>query len=199
MGDKIEEEMIVKSFEQMKHYLNLVHYKTTKKIDLNKIRKETVLFPFTHQELKDEPIVYLIYCYSSSNFNKTNLEKEISNVKELRKQDTLLIVTKDYSTSTIHDLLRSKYYDYYINIYKIQQLQYNILEHSFVPKHIKLNATEKIELYKTFHVNDDSQMPQISRFDPVACAIFLRPGEVCKIIRYDKISFENEFYRVCIG
>jgi len=42
-------------------------------------------------------------------------------------------------------------------------------------------------------------MPQISRFDPVACAIFLRPGDVCKIIRYDKISFENEFYRVCIG
>jgi len=196
MSDKIEEEMIVKSFEQMKHYLKLIQYKTNKKIDLNKIRKETVMFPFVHSELKDEPTVYLIYCYSSSNFNKTNLEKEISSVKNLRKQDTLLILTKDYSTSTIHDLLRSKYYDYYVNIYKIQQLQYNILEHSYVPKHIKLNPTEKIELYKRFNIKDDSQMPQISRFDPVACAIFLRPGDVCKIIRYDKISFENEFYRV---
>lgn len=199
MSDKIEDEEIEKSFQQMKHYLKLIQYKTTKKLDLNKIRKETTRYEFTHMELKEtSPVIYLLYCYSSSNFNKTNLEKEIGMVKGLRKQDTLLIVTKDFSP-TVHDLLRSKYADYYINLYTIKKLQYNILEHSYVPKHIKLNEVEKEALYKKYNVKNDSQMPQISRFDPVACAIFLRPGEVCKIIRYDKISFENEFYRVCVG
>jgi DNA-directed RNA polymerase subunit H (RpoH/RPB5) len=28
--------------------------------------------------------------------------------------------------------------------------------------------------------------------------LLLRPGEVCKIQRYDKISFENLYYRVCV-
>ena len=32
----------------------------------------------------------------------------------------------------------------------------------------------------------------------VAKVLLLRPGEVCKIQRYDKISFENLYYRVCV-
>jgi DNA-directed RNA polymerase subunit H (RpoH/RPB5) len=67
-----------------------------------------------------------------------------------------------------------------------------------VPKHVKLTMEEKEKLYETFHVHDDSQMPQISRFEPVAKVLLLRPGEVCKIQRYDKISFENLYYRVCV-
>ena len=50
---------------------------------------------------------------------------------------------------------------------------------------------------KKFNIEDDSQMPQISRFDPVARAILLRPEEVCKIIRYTNASYITEFYRIC--
>jgi len=75
----------------------------------------------------------------------------------------------------------------------------NILQHSWVPQHIKLKESEKEELFKKFNISTNSQLPQISRFDPVARAILLRPGEVCKIIRHDKISLINEFYRICVG
>ena len=45
---------------------------------------------------------------------------------------------------------------------------------------------------------DNSQWPEISRFDPVAQAIGLRPKQVCKIIRSSETSITNEYYRICI-
>ena len=81
----------------------------------------------------------------------------------------------------------------------LHDLQYNILEHSFVPQHIKLTEIEKNDLYLKYNIENDKQMPQISRFDPIAKAILLRPGEVCKIIRHDKISLQNDYYRICVG
>ncbi len=109
-----------------------------------------------------------------------------------------MIITKDYA-STINKYLRTRWYHLYINIFKINQLKYNILEHSFVPKHIKLSLLEKEEIYLKYSIENDKQLPQISIFDPVAKVILLRPGEVCKIIRYDKISLKNEYYRICVG
>jgi len=95
--------------------------------------------------------------------------------------------------------LRTRWSHLYINVFKINELQYNLLEHSFVPKHVKLSFLEKKELYLKYNIENDKQLPQISRFDPVAKAILLRPGEVCKIIRYDKISLQNDYYRICVG
>jgi len=194
-----QNEMIRKSLHQMKEYLNLYKYKMVlKTIDYNSFLSTQVSIKVLYEtkELRDDmPKIYLYYCFNS--FNKSTIEKIIEGAT-LNTKDILLIITTDYS-STINDLLRSKYSQFYINLYKIQQLQYNILEHSFVPQHIKLNDTEKMELYKKYNILNDKQLPQISRFDPVACAIFLRPGEVCKIIRHDKISLQNDFYRICVG
>ncbi len=49
-----------------------------------------------------------------------------------------------------------------------------------------------------YNITDKSQFPQISRFDPVAKAICLRPGQVCKIIRPSKTAIETTYYRFCI-
>ena len=48
------------------------------------------------------------------------------------------------------------------------------------------------------NINDDSQLPEISILDPLAKVNLLKPGEVCKITRYDKISFTNYYYRICV-
>ena len=49
-----------------------------------------------------------------------------------------------------------------------------------------------------FNITDKIQFPDISRFDPVARAIGLRPGEVCKIIRPSKTAITTNYYRICI-
>ena len=63
---------------------------------------------------------------------------------------------------------------------------------------LKINDDEKEEFYKKYNVTE-KQIPEISRFDPVARALCLRPSQICKITRYDKISYKNDYYRICVS
>ena len=45
---------------------------------------------------------------------------------------------------------------------------------------------------------NDNQFPIISRFDPVAQSIGIRPGQVCEIIRPSKTAIIAPYYRVCV-
>ena len=44
---------------------------------------------------------------------------------------------------------------------------------------------------------NDKQFPEISRFDPVAIAIGLRPSQVVEIIRSSPTALKTKFYRLC--
>jgi len=119
----------------------------------------------------------------------------------LTEKDTLVLITNDYSVDSIHKALKNiwELKQIYVVLFDLKQLQLNVLKHRLVPKHVKLSPTEKTELYQNLNIEEDRQLPEISRFDPVAKTLFLRPGEVCRITRYDKISYTNEFYRVCVS
>jgi DNA-directed RNA polymerase subunit H (RpoH/RPB5) len=119
----------------------------------------------------------------------------------LTEQDTLVLITNDYSVDSIHKALKNiwELKKIYVVLFDLKQLQLNVLKHRLVPKHEKLSSNEKIELYQKLNIEEDRQLPEISRFDPVAKTLFLRPGEVCRITRFDKISYTNEFYRVCVS
>jgi len=136
---------------------------------------------------------------------KNNVETFINEIFEenvnIGQNDTLVIITTEYSQDSIHKIIKNIWENEskYVVIMTLANLQFNILKHTFVPKHIKLNEEEKAEFYKKYNIQNDLQIPEISRFDPVAKIIFLRPGDICKIIRYDKISLMNEFYRICVS
>ena len=49
------------------------------------------------------------------------------------------------------------------------------------------------------NIVDNSKIPEISRFDPVAIAIGLRPGDICEIIRPSITSITGTYYRYCIN
>ena len=119
----------------------------------------------------------------------------------LTEKDTLVLITNDYSVDSIHKALKNiwELKQIYVVLFDLKQLQLNVLKHRLVPKHVKLTESEKTELYHNLNIEEDRQLPEISRFDPVAKTLFLRPGEVCRITRFDKISYTNEFYRVCVS
>jgi len=119
----------------------------------------------------------------------------------LTQKDTLVLITNDYSVDSIHKALKNiwELKHLYVVLFDLKQLQLNVLKHKLVPKHVKLNAEEKVDLYRVLNIEEDAQLPEISRFDPVAKTLFMRPGEVCRITRFDKISFTNDYYRVCIS
>ena len=74
---------------------------------------------------------------------------------------------------------------------------YNILDHNLVPEHKIIKDEVKEEIKKKYNMKSDYEFPQISRFDPVAVAIGLRPGKVCEITRKSPTSIESKYYRLC--
>lgn len=126
---------------------------------------------------------------------------DLFNLEEiLTKEDTLFIITKDEMNETIISELKHIWEKdrIFIVIENIKRLQYNILNHSLVPEHTIISDKEVDEVMKKYNIKDKIEFPDISRFDPVARVIGLRPGNVCKIIRPSKTAITTDYYRVCI-
>ena len=127
--------------------------------------------------------------------------EEFYNVDEiLTKDDDFVIVIYDKPNDTLIQLLKYIWEQehIFITIFSVKYTLFNILDHSMVPTHRKLSKDEKNEIMRKYNINNDSEIPEISRFDPVANILFLRPGDLCEIQRYNKTSITNKFYRVCI-
>lgn len=119
---------------------------------------------------------------------------------ELTPEQELIVVIVTNPNDTIRKFQEYIYHSekMFVNVMYIHNLQFNILEHSLVPKHIILNEDEKKAVYEQYSITNDNQFPEISRFDPVAEAIGLRPNTLCKIIRNSKTAIQSEYFRMCI-
>ena len=147
--------------------------------------------------------IYIRY-YLGKSIRPTNLQEMIDdlfNLEEiLKKEDTLFIIIKDEINETLTNELKHIWErdGIFIVIENIKRLQFNILNHTLVPKHEVMPETEVLEVMKKYNITDKTQFPDISRFDPVSRAIGLRPGQLCKITRYSKTAIETFYYRICI-
>jgi len=161
------------------------------------------------EKKEDDPItkrknkIYIRY-YLGKTIRPANLQEMIDdlfNLEEiLTKDDTLFIITKDEINETLTNELKHIWETdgIFIVIESIKRLQFNILNHTLVPEHRVMIETEVVEIMKKYNITDKIQLPDISRFDPVARAIGLRPGKVCHIIRPSKTAIEANYYRICI-
>jgi DNA-directed RNA polymerase subunit H (RpoH/RPB5) len=117
----------------------------------------------------------------------------------LSAKDDLIIIVKDEPNDTLQKLLRT-YYTHdgiFITLINIDRLQFNILNHSLVPKHKLLTAEATQKIRKQYHIISDKNFPTISRFDPVALVLGIRPGELFEITRSSKTAISSKFYRIC--
>tara|TARA_X000001036_G_scaffold439740_1_gene492047 strand:+ start:3340 stop:3963 length:624 start_codon:yes stop_codon:yes gene_type:complete len=114
----------------------------------------------------------------------------------LNKKDELLIITKMEPNDTLEKHLEKVWLvkNIYINIICINRLRYNILKHSYVPKH---ELVDKDTICDEYNIKNDSQFPEISRFDAVAVVLGIRPGQLCKITRPSTTAIEANYYRLC--
>jgi DNA-directed RNA polymerase subunit H (RpoH/RPB5) len=118
----------------------------------------------------------------------------------LKKTDTLFIIIKDDPNETLINELKHIWESegIFIVIESIKRLQFNILEHVLVPPHRVMVESEVKQIMTKYNITDKVQFPDISRFDPVARVIGLRPGQVCNITRASKTAIETNYYRVCV-
>jgi DNA-directed RNA polymerase subunit H len=118
----------------------------------------------------------------------------------LTKEDTLYIITRSDSNETLTQLMKHIWEQdgILVILQNIKRLQFNILEHELVPVHRVLTREEKEAIMRKYNLTQEDQFPEISRFDPVAQAIFLRPGDVCEIKRYHRTALASFYYRLCV-
>jgi DNA-directed RNA polymerase subunit H (RpoH/RPB5) len=152
--------------------------------------------------------VYIKYYISLKSVSKqikpANLDDIIEDLyvidNVLTKTDTLIIIIDDKPNDTIITKLKYLYeHDgIFIIIHQLSRLQFNILEHNFVPKMTILNEQEVENLKKEYNLKTTSLLPEIYRFDPQAMCILLRPGQIVKIYRQSPTSLVYDFYRICV-
>tara|TARA_B100002052_G_C15884681_1_gene600995 strand:- start:4579 stop:5199 length:621 start_codon:yes stop_codon:yes gene_type:complete len=117
----------------------------------------------------------------------------------LEKKDDIIIIIKDEPNDSLLSVLSNLWLQdqIYVNVINIKRLQFNILNHVLVPKHRVLNDEETKNFKQRYNISDNSQIPDISRFSPVAQVIGMRPGQICEITRSSKTAIDTLFYRVC--
>ena len=152
---------------------------------------------------KPKKKVYIRY-YLASRPAPKNIQEMIDDLfvltETLKKTDTLFIIIKDEPNETLINELKHIWESegIFIVVESIKRLQFNILEHVLVPPHRILTDSEVMQIMKKYNITDKIQFPDISRFDPVARVIGLRPGQVCNIIRPSKTSIQSNYYRICV-
>ena len=147
--------------------------------------------------------IYIRY-YLTSRPAPKNIQEMIDDLfvltQTLDKNDTLFIIIKDEPNETLINELKHIWESegIFIVIESIKRLQFNILEHVLVPPHRILLESEVKQIMIKYNITDKVQFPDISRFDPVARVIGLRPGQVCNIIRASKTAIQANYYRICV-
>jgi len=128
------------------------------------------------------------------------IKDEIEDNDELEyKNIDLIIILRDKPNETLNKITEDFYNEFnlYINLFWVKQLEVNILNHDFVPKHVKISNEKFNELKEIFNLNSRYQFPIISRHDPVANCLGIRPGEIIEIKRASKTAGEYKYYRCC--
>jgi DNA-directed RNA polymerase subunit H len=170
-----------------------------KQLDLLLEKNIDVNAPSTERKKK----IYISY-YLAKTLRQQNIQEMIDdlfNLEEvLTKEDTLMIIVKEDMNETMTNFLKHIWEQdgILIIIQNIKRLQFNILEHVLVPEHRVLTNEEVNKIKLKYNITDDSQFPDISRFDPVAQIIGIRPGQICEIIRPSKTAIQSYYYRICV-
>ena len=114
----------------------------------------------------------------------------------------VILLVDSEPNSSVQDTVKQIYAEENVCfiIYNIKRLLFNIQEHKMVPGHRVLSEDEKISFFEKYSIsNPKTELPTISRFDPVALSIFIKPDEICEITRSTITSINSKYYRLCVN
>ncbi len=152
--------------------------------------------------------VYVKHMLNNNNkqIRKENLDElvedlfDIENVLTNKEKDTIIVISEEEPNDTITTKLKYLY-DHdgvFVVVHNIKRLQFNILKHTLVPEIDILDKDEVARLKIEKNFDKLSSLPEISRFDPQALAVGLRPKQICRLIRKSVTSVDATYYRVCV-
>lgn len=136
------------------------------------------------------------------NTSTTSPTMDVHHDRKLSSRDTLMIISM--SSRPISDVIREylrRYWEMkqiFITVQCYKYFMFCILKHQYVPWHKILTEEEKRNILQRYRVRHEEEMSEISRFDPVAIAILLRPGQMVEIHRPSNTAGTTFHYRICV-
>jgi DNA-directed RNA polymerase subunit H (RpoH/RPB5) len=162
------------------------------------------------QETKGEPEniikekIYVHY-YLDGKISQTKIQNLIDDLfiteEILKSNDALFIIIEQEPNETINNFVHHIWEKdgIFVIVQSIKRLQFNVLNHELQPKFKILNEQETNYVKKKYNIINNSNWPEISRFDPVCKATFIRPGQIFEITRPSKTALVSNYYRICIS
>jgi DNA-directed RNA polymerase I, II, and III subunit RPABC1 len=159
-------------------------------------------FILENNDTKEKIYVKYSIWKSLSPSNIHEIIEDLYNLEQLlSKKDKLIIIVKSEPNDTLLNSVKQilAQEGIYVILYSLKRLQFNILDHTLVPKHTILNDEQSNNFKKKYNITSDSQIPTISRFDPVAMAICMKPNDICHILRSSQNAIVGDYYRICVN
>ena len=147
---------------------------------------------------------YIKYYLDAKQIRPANLDEVIEDLflveTILTKNDNLVIIVDGEPNETIVSKVNYLYNhdEIFVVIHNISRLQFNILDHALVPPAKVLTEGEAGTILKKYNLKDITQLPEISRFDPHALALSMRPGQVGEFERDSATAMKYKYYRTCV-
>jgi DNA-directed RNA polymerase subunit H (RpoH/RPB5) len=148
--------------------------------------------------------------YIRFNLNKLKLAEIVNDVYDVdennisilnKESDILFIISNDNMNDSCEIALKQYWEEnnIFISYVPIKSLLFNPLKHILVPHHKIIRDTNVIEqIKKKYNIKNNSEFPNIDRFDAIAKLICIKPGELCHIFRKSKTAVVSDYYRLCI-
>jgi DNA-directed RNA polymerase subunit H (RpoH/RPB5) len=148
--------------------------------------------------------IYVKYFLNKTSTLKNNLDEIIDDIFDnhlQRQTDSLVVILEEEPNDTIRDKVKYLFdkLNTHVILFNIKRLQFNVLKHEKNPSQLKiLTGEEKKDFMELYNIDEESQIPVVDRFNILAMCIFIRPHEVCEIVRKNPVSVRSIMYRVCV-
>jgi DNA-directed RNA polymerase I, II, and III subunit RPABC1 len=123
-----------------------------------------------------------------------------SNIKKLLEREdvsTFVLVVREVPTSTALKGLEAAGRE--IQLFKLDELQYNVSRHALVPPHESLRDDKDVaEVLDRYQLRNRWHLPLILSTDPMARYLGLRHGDVVRITRPSPSAGAYTLYRCCM-
>ncbi len=142
-------------------------------------------------EIKNKRLMVKIFDYKITSINKNS---PIGEFISKHDSDYKVLIVQDINQKS-ENIIQS--YETQSEVFRINELMLNIVDHVLVPKHIVLTK-EQTDLVLEAYRAKKRDMMLIRTTDPVARYYNMKPGEIVKIIRPSIMTCEAPAYRLVI-
>jgi DNA-directed RNA polymerase subunit H (RpoH/RPB5) len=162
----------------------------------------------------EDAVVLVVFQTDTTAFTKTSLQKIVGTYFEpqsnqptvLRPEKDRLVLVSMHAISESVASAVAHYYDdrhpgvrFHVTVFSLPQLQFDIfsITNLVPPTYLLDDEQERQTVLDQFHVSSLDQLPTIARDDPVAKSMFLKVGQMIKIVRPSLSAGTTLYYRIC--